>query len=98
MIDEIKQLIEDDDRFHFQGRGHNLGVYTTDKTIFVDFKKAIGGKSFGRLAIFLFEHTVNGVNIKIDAWLPSYCEWYTIFEGWLESADDYTTITRLLGI
>ena len=98
MIEEVKQLIDKDSRFKHIGRGNNLGLYSTDKNDYIDFNKPIGGKSFGRATIFLFKEDANGLNIKIEVWLPSYCEDYTLFEGWLESPKDFTTIMRLVGI
>ena len=98
ILEEVKSLIAQDTRFVYKGKGNNLGLYATDSDTYIDFTKRIGNKSFGKSTILLLQDNDLGLLIKIEMWLPSYCEWYTVFEGYLETPQDFITIFRLLGI
>ena len=102
--DEIIQLLSADERFHHHGRGNNIGVWATYKKGDeeyegdIEFKKDLAQKGHGTVRIFLWSEDKQGVAGKIEAYIPSYCEYYTFFEGFWETADDFKAIFRMLGL
>ncbi len=97
LIEIIENKLHSDERFVFDGVGFNHGSWSTGD-VFFDFKKNIGGKGFGKVRIILFKEDSEGVEMKIEIWVPSYCEWYTFFEGFIESEDDYKRVLVMTGI
>lgn len=104
MLGEIKEILEEELKFNYLGRGNNLGIWATYKKGdeeydgMIDLKKDIGGKGYGTVRLFIFGSTEQGVEIKIEIYLASYCEYYTFFEGFVETIGEFNTILKCLGI
>jgi hypothetical protein len=104
IYEQCKLVLQDDERFHYIGRGANLGCYSTipkgenESAGFINFTKNLGKKGFGSVTILFHKEDTEGLEIKIDVYLPSYCDTYTFFEGFLESIEDFDCILRMLGI
>jgi hypothetical protein len=101
LYEKCKSILESDDRFYYRGRGANLGVYSTSENQevgFINFTKNLARKGYGAVTITFFEESKEGLEIKLDVYLPSYCEENTFFEGFLESIEDFNSVLRMLGI
>lgn len=98
LLQQVKEIINSDNRFHYIGRAANEGVWETDPDSFITFSKNIARKGYGKARLTIFQQNENGLEIKIQIYIPSYCEWDTFFEGFLETIDDYHTIIKLIGI
>jgi len=104
ILDYVQARLNTDSRFHYIGRGANDGHWrTTPKgqdpwETSVDLKKIYGYKNFAAVMITLFNEENYGVWMKIEFWLPSYCEWSTHFEGYIEKEEDYDNLFRMLGL
>lgn len=64
----------------------------------IDLKKDLARKGYGSFRITLFEETNQGLELKIEMYVPSYCVTDTFFEGFVESLEDFKSIFRMLGI
>lgn len=104
IVDKIKQLLEEDDRFYYHGNGNNLGVFASYKKGekeyegMIDLKKDLGQKGYGTVRIFLFKEDKQGLELKIEIYLPSYCQYYTFFEGFIENEIEFNLVLKMLGI
>lgn len=103
-IDKIKAKLDSDARFHFLGRGANEGVWATREKgeegcgNFIELKKNLAKKGYGAFEIYLYEETEQGVEFKVRMYVPSYCEWDTFFEGFLENENDFERVMIMLGL
>ena len=95
IVDYIKSDIHADDRFESKSPGSNIGVYESD---LLHLHKDIGKKGLGKVRIWVRADTCDGIDLKIEIYLSSYCEWDTFFEGFLENLDDYHRVLVMLGI
>lgn len=91
--DSITEMLKEEfGVFEYKGHGSNIGVWVTD-----DFQALTKpfGDSFCRAKFRLCAYLPNqyGNQIKIEIFLPSVCEWETIFEGYIYSVSD---ISKLL--
>ena len=99
------------EHFYYHGRGNNHGWWasyekTGEQTIenpglapMVDLIKPISGKTFGHITILVLDSQEQyGLNIKIEVFLPSYNEFYTVFEGWVSMVIKLYSLFNLLGI
>jgi len=103
IFDKVKLQLDSDTRFKYRGHGANLGIWSTSEMVkddieFYDFKKDVAHKGFGAVRIWVYEENQDGLNIKIEIYVPSWCDWDTMFEGYLETPEDLNTIIRLIGI
>jgi len=104
MIEYIKEKLNSDERFNYLGRGANEGCWATRKKgedspgKFIDLKKNLARKGYGAFEIMLFEESEEGVELKITMYVPSYCEWDTFFEGFVESESDWDRVMVMLGL
>jgi len=103
-IEIIKAKLNADERFHYHGKGANEGLWATrekgDNTVgeLIHLKKNLANKGYGAFEILLFQEDENGLEIKIQMYVPSYCEWDTFFEGFAENENDFDRIMVMLGI
>lgn len=104
IFEQVKEFLDNDERFYYQGRGANLGVWRTSQkgeelyTGNVDLKKELARKGYGAFQVILFEETEQGLELKITMHVPSYCVEDTFFEGFCESLDDFKSVFRMLGL
>jgi hypothetical protein len=90
-----------DDRFYHQGRGANLGVWSTsppDVLEMIDLKKNLAKKGYGAFMIRLYKEDEQGLEMKIEMYVPSHCEWDTFFEGFVETESDFDRLMVMLGL
>jgi len=62
------------------------------------FNKNIANKGFGMVRVNILSESEDGIEIKISIYVPSYCDYDTFFEGWLQDEKDIHTVIRLIGI
>lgn len=64
--------------------------------------KSISGKKFVGLKIKLLAEDKHDpkhcVSVRIEFFIPSYCEWATVFEGWISCKEDLINVFILLGV
>lgn len=100
---QISDILNADDRFHYKGRGANLGVWlTTDNeeapTELIRLHKNLASKGYGAFKITLFNENIQGLELKIEMFVPSFCEWETFFEGFIQTKEDFNRVLIMLGI
>lgn len=72
--------------------GYNSYPYT-------DFKRLHSGKNPSGVRILIFsEEDTELVNLKIEIYLNSYCEWTTFFEGWIDNMEEFEIIFKAVGL
>lgn len=103
LLQYIRVKLNADHRFHYLGRGNNLGAWSTrprgeTNACYIELFKPMGGKLAGRVDIILYEHVDGEVSLTIQIELPSYCETYTFFEGWVETTHDYNRLLVMCGL
>lgn len=94
-----------DSILYYKGRGGTNGVWESwekDKYTYFELTVPHSWKTTGKAQIYYYinEHPdlYSGHEFKIDIWLNSYCEFYTMFEGWVDSLDELKTIIKCVGI
>lgn len=102
LLEKIKDRLNADERFHFLGRGANEGMWATTERgrpiNFINLKKPLAQKGYGAIEIVLFSSSEYGVEMKIRLYIPSYCEWDTVFEGFMENENDFDRIMVMIGL
>ena len=101
--DYATDRLNDNKRLHYLGRGNNLGIWSSrpkgsPNVSFIELFKPMGGKDIGVPTIVLHEETENGLYLSIKIHLPSYCEEYTFFEGWIETKEDFDRVMVMVGL
>ncbi len=100
---QVAYILNEDERLYYRGRGANLGVWSSSKkgtdyhNTTIDFFKNMGKKGFGAVRITLFEEGKDGLEMHVEYHLPSYCEWHTFFEGFIENIDDLNRMFVMIG-
>lgn len=96
-----------DSILYYKGRGANNGVWESwvDKDHQYDtFELTVphSWKTIGKAQIWYYineyPNDYSGHEFKIDIYLNSYCEFFTMFEGWVDSLDELKTIIKCVGI
>jgi hypothetical protein len=91
----------------YKGRGANNGVWGSFKgkeegSPFLDLLKPHSWKTFGQAKIYYYineyPESYDGHEIRIELRLNSYLEWDTVFEGWIDTLDEFKTILKCIGI
>jgi hypothetical protein len=108
MATKIKNEFTDllDSFLYYKGRGANNGVWESftkeDKYSMIELLKPHSWKTLGKIRILYFineypeEYT--GYEFHIEIYLNSDCEFYTMFEGWVDSTEELKTILKCIGI
>ena len=109
MATKIKNEYTDflDTFLHYKGRGANNGQWESWKDKeheydTIELLKPHSWKTIGkvRLLYYINEYPeeYQGHEFHIEVWLNSYCEFYTMFEGWVDSLDELKIILKCIGI
>lgn len=97
LIEKLSELIEKDNRFILTKANPLLYKVFNTKS-FIDLKKNIGKKGLAQVKVTFLEETSEGVEIKIEMELASYCEWETFFEGFVDNESDFERVLIMIGI
>ena len=99
IFNKITNILIKDNRFNLIGN-HLWATRTNFEDIgeFIFLKKHLAGKGYGSFEIQLFQENEQGVEIKIKMYVPSYCEWNTFFEGFVENENDFIRLMVMLGL
>jgi hypothetical protein len=102
---EIVEYLLSDNRFsyigytgtHFIASWHKGDIQRGD---FIPLKKDHSGKSSAKVEILVFPDTYSAteVNLEIKLYLPSYLEWDTFFEGYVENIDELKLVMKMIGL
>lgn len=101
---KCREKLNSDHRFHYHGKAANGGVWMTrpkgtdDGQGMIDLKKPHSGKRTGEVRVYFYGIDDDGLEMKIEIYLPSYCEYYTFFEGFIETENDFDRVFVMLGI
>lgn len=110
MATKIKNEYTDflDSVLYYKGRGANNGDWNSWKEKgtrtdnYITFTKPhsykTGGHALVRYYYNEYPELYSGHEFKIEMWINSYCEWYDVFEGWVDSIDELKTIFKCVGI
>jgi len=95
LYNSIIDYISSDSRFK---KSKAVGAwFCTNKPI--DLTKLIFGKGYGNINIVVFDEEEGEIEVRIKMKVDGYnLDFETIFEGFVESMDDFKVILRCLGI
>jgi hypothetical protein len=102
MIEYYKEVLNS--KFNYIGRGANDGHWRSSPkgeepyTVMIPLSKVYGYKDQAAVQVTLFNEGEIGTWMKVEFYLPSYCEWSTHFEGFLETKEDIHHVFRMLGL
>lgn len=67
---------------------------------FTELYRTHSGKGLVGVRVLVYSNNYDEkeVNLKIELYLNSYCEWDTFFEGWITSIDNLKIILQSVGL
>jgi len=104
LITKIREKINADDRFTYHRRGSYYGMWSTRKKdelgcgTLINLKKNLAKKGYGAFEIIIYQQNEQGIEIKIQMYVPSLCEWNTFFDGFIETETDFDRVMIMLGL
>lgn len=94
---EILKLLLNDDRFIYSSAVSHF--FKTKEDEFIQLNVEHSGKSLAQCKICVHNDDVDdSISLVVELYLNSYCEWYTHFDGWIWSIDDFKFVLKALGI
>lgn len=94
----IINRIDCDNRFE-EVKCNPLQICNWETPEFLELHKPISEKSLAKVRVKAYREDPNyGLNIIIELYPNSYCEWYTCFDGWIEEEYELDNIFKQLGI
>lgn len=102
---EIVEYLLSDNRFYYIGYSgtHFIASWykgDTTKGNFIPLNKAHSGKTSAKVEILIFtdNYETNEVELTIKLYLPSYLQWDTFFDGWVENLEEFKLVMKMLGL
>ena len=92
----VAGCLDSDRRFKHLGRGANNGVWETEEIIY--FRKNMAKKGYGFTRVSVFDASKDGLSLKIEIHVPTYGDWETFFEGFIESTTDFDRVLVMTGL
>lgn len=93
---------------YYKGRGANNGVWESWKSKkeigdnFINLPKPHSWKTLGHIRLWYYTNEYPddyiGHEIKVDIYLNSYCEFFPMFEGWVDNIEELKTIFKCIGV
>lgn len=90
---------------HFNGYSGTIWLSgnpksSEDVSQFYELYRTHSGKSLAGVRILVYSNVYKeaDVNLKIELYLNSYCEWYTFFDGWIPDITELKTILQSVGL
>ena len=96
-----------DSILYYKGRGANNGVWESwegeeDESEMIHLSKPHSWKDRGKIRVYYFMNEYpdlfTGHEFHIEMYITSYCEFYDMFEGWVDTLDELKTICKCVGI
>lgn len=112
LLETIKEKLNADTRLNYGGRGNNQGYwksYTSSEKYdkdehdnprngIIELKKRIGQKGHAAVRIWLYKVDEEGLEMKIEMYIMGYYEWYSMFEGFVETEQDFDRLMVMMGL
>jgi len=111
MKEQIINFLTNESVLFYKGRGANNGIWESwkgkeetmcDNAQWVHLTKPHSWNDSAHIRVYYYINQYpeywQGHEIKIEMNILSYCEWETVFEGWIDNVDELKQIFKFVGI